>query len=114
MVAGCYKVFSRKSDYLLKLVKLLAIYLWITIFLLIFLPFFILHRILNEWQNHALKTDNEKVQIRHNMRLQRYMSELEHDPVYRTVLLKTAYPCTSAFEVRLISQCSIIFRYKFF
>ena len=59
----------------------------------------ILYRIMDEWQNHALKTNNEDGNVRHHMRLQRYMSQLEYDPVYRTVVLKNPYPSPSAFEV---------------
>jgi len=58
----------------------------------------VLQRIRDEWQDHAQKTDNEKVQIRHKMRLQRVMSQLEDDPVYRTVVLRSGHTGPSAFE----------------
>ena len=82
----------------------LQIFLYIT-------SFFFFCRILDEWEMHGfndgantVNSEGRRSQLQHNMVLERYMSEIENDPVYRTVRHWAGYPA----EVWIMK--SLVFR----
>jgi len=63
----------------------------------------VLNRILDEWEMHGfndgantVNSEGRRSQLQHNMVLERYMSEIENDPVYRTVRHWAGYPAETS------------------